>query len=113
MVTIRANVEGADLAIVGAIGCGIVSTEAFNAGVASIPEPFSDGDWGGWMVWRSFSYRLAFQSAVAVNFPDWAFEVDSKAMRKGGPNEVLVTVAESQVGAYQISAPLRTLVKLS
>jgi len=45
--------------------------------------------------------------------PDWNFEVDSKAMRKVGENEVLVTIAESQGGAFNISTPLRTLVKFS
>jgi len=48
-----------------------------------------------------------------VNFVPWHFEVDSKAMRRMGPNKVLVGIAESQSGAYTISSPLRTLVKLS
>ncbi len=101
-----------DVQIVGAMGMALVSTEAFNAGVASIPEPFSDADWGGWLVWRSFSYTFEFADATGVNFVNWSFEVDSKAMRKVSPNETLVIIAESQVGAFEISAPIRTLVKL-
>ena len=40
-------------------------------------------------------------------------EVDSKAMRKVTDDETIVLVAESQVGAYKISMPLRLLLKLS
>ncbi len=68
---------------------------------------------GGWNVWRSFSYRFAFQDATGVNFVPWTLEIDSKAMRKISPNENMVLVAESQQGAYSISTPLRVLVKLS
>ncbi len=102
----------ADADFVGAVGIGIVSNEAFAAGVGSIPEPFTDADWGGWFVWRSFSYHLEFSTAVGIQFPNWNFEVDSKAMRKAGSNEVAVIIAESQVGAFQISTPLRLLSKL-
>ena len=102
-----------DLNIIGAFGMGIVSDEAFAAGVGSIPGPFSNADWGGWFVWRSFSYRIDFQDATGVNWPNWSFEVDSKAMRKLKSNETLVLVSESQQGAYSISTPLRTLTKLA
>ncbi len=102
----------ADLSIVGAFGMGVVSQEAFNAGVASIPEPFSDGDWGGWFVWRSFSYRWEFSDASGNVAMPWNFEIDSKAMRKIEANEVIVFVAESQSGAFSISTPLRVLIKL-
>ena len=113
MVTVRPAAVTVDLTVCGAFGVGIVSDEARVAGIASIPEPFSDADWGGWLVWRSFTYRFEFGTAVGIDFPNWSFEVDSKAMRKVSPNESFVFVAESQSGAYQISAPLRTLVKLS
>ena len=113
MVSIRPEVVGADLDIVGAVGVGIVSAEAQAIGITAIPTPFSNGDWGGWMVWRSFSYRFEFADATGVNFVNWNFEIDSKAMRKVTPNEALVIIAESQVGAYRISTPLRHLVKLS
>jgi len=91
----------------------IVSSEAFAAGVASVPEPYADSDWGGWMVWRSFCYRLQFEDGTGVQYPDWNFEIDSKAMRKVTPNETLVIVAESQAGVYSICFGIRTLVKLS
>ncbi len=112
-VSVKATTVTADLDIVGAFGMGIVSTEAFTAGIVSIPEPFNDADWGGWFVWRSFNYHLEFISGVGTQFPDWNFEVDSKAMRIAGPNEMLVLVAESQGGAYSIAASVRTLIKLN
>ena len=107
------SVVGADISIIGAIGMALVSTEAFNAGVASIPEQFSDADWSGWMVWRSFSLRVEFNSDTGTRLFMHDFQVDSKAMRKAGPNETLVIIAESQAGSYAVSAPWRVLVKLS
>ena len=91
----------------------VVRTEAFTAGVASVPEPFSDADWGGWLMWRSFSYRVFVNDATGLNFPNWNLEIDSKAMRRVLPNETIVIVAESQAGAFSIAAPLRVLLKLS
>ncbi len=102
----------ADLNVFGAIGVGIVSDEAFNAGVASIPEPFADADWSGWYLWRSFSYTLELGDATSIMTVNWNFEVDSRAMRKVGSNETLVVVAESQGGAFSLFAGVRTLVKL-
>ncbi len=112
MVSVRLQAYTADLTIAGAFGIGIVSAEAFAAGVASIPEPFNDGDWGGWFVWRSFFQRFEFDSAVDSTFPAaMTLEVDSKGMRKVGSNEVLVQVAESQTGAFALASGLRTLIK--
>ena len=113
MVSVRPESNAADVELVGAIGFGIVSDEAFAAGVASMPEPFNDADWSGWFVWRSFSYDIEFSDATGVGFLNWDFEVDSKAMRKLGPNETAVLIAESFTGAFRVSSPLRMLVKLS
>ena len=113
-ISVRPTVFTGDLDIVGAIGMGVVSAEAAAAGVASIPEPFNDADWGGWFVWRSFSYRIELGGTPAnAAFLPWFFEVDSKAMRKAKTNDVVVIVAESQQGAFNISPPIRLLVKLS
>jgi len=113
MMSVQPQAFSASLDIVGAYGEAIVSQEAFAAGVASIPEPFSDADWSGWMVWRSFSYHLESSSTIGITELSWNDQVDSKSMRKVGPNDVLVGIAESQGGAFEISVPFRTLVKLS
>ena len=112
-VAFRYNSYAADASIVGAIGIGIVSTEAFTAGIASIPEPYSDGDWGGWMVWRSFAHHFQSITQAGVLLGDMSIEIDSKAMRKVSPNETAVFIAESQSGAYQVADCTRQLIKLS
>ena len=112
-VSLVPNNVGADATLIGAFGMGIVSAEAFVAGTASIPLPFSDSDWVGWFMLRSFAYQYEFHSAVASLISSRSWEVDSKAMRKVGPNEVLVLMAESQVGAFNISMNIRTLIMLS
>ncbi len=111
--SIRPASVSADVDISGAMGIGIVSDEALAAGVVSIPEPFTDADWSGWLMWRAFTYHFEFGDGTGVNFPNWTLELDSKAMRRVGPNESLVVIAESESGAYQLSVPLRVLVKLA
>jgi len=113
-VSIKPGAFNADLDMIGAFGAGVVSTDAFAAGVASVPGPFTDADWDGWFMWRSFSAHLELEGASpAVNFlASWQQEIDSKAMRKMGINTTLVMVAESQGGSFQISMPLRLLFKL-
>ncbi len=112
MISVHVPSTLADSGIIGAIGIAIVSTEAATAGVASLPEPFTDADWGGWFVWRSFAFRFEFQSTTGTNYVPWYFEIDSKAMRKFAPNETMVAVAESQAGAFEIFDGTRHLLKL-
>ena len=112
-VSIKPASPTADIEITGAVGFGVVSAEALAAGVTAMPEPFSDADWAGWFVWRTFSYDFEFNDATGINYPNWNFELDSKAMRKFGPNEAIVTIAESFSGAFNISVNTRLLLKLS
>ncbi len=102
----------ADVEIVGAYGIGIVSTQAFGIGITAIPHPFTDSDWDGWFVWRSFNYALEFQDAAGVRDATHRLEIDSKAMRKLEGDYTMVAVAESQSVAFRISAPVRHLFKL-
>ena len=112
-VSILPQTEAADAIIIGAVGMAIVSTEAFAAGVASIPSPFRDADWGGWFVWRTFAFRFTFADATGFIEEGAGFEVDSKAMRKVTANETLVVIAESQSGAFALFDGTRNLIKLS
>ena len=112
-VSVQPDVFSADVNVVGAFGIAIVSTDAFVAGAASIPGPFDQAGWNGWFVWRSFSMRFEFIDGIGVLIGDQRWEVDSKAMRKMGPQDTMVIMAESQGGAYRISTPLRHLMKLS
>ena len=112
--TLKPTSFASDLNFTGAMGMAIVSTEAFTAGIASVPEPFSDADWGGWMVWRSFGEHVQSITQAGVIYPgSLTLEIDSKAMRKVTPNETLVVVAESQAGAFDVFDGTRHLLKLS
>ncbi len=103
----------ADLAIIWAFGIAIVSDQALAAGIASIPGPFTNADWDGWQTWMSGSSRFEFITGAGVELQSETVQIDSKGMRKITDNETLVLVAESQSGAFDISMPLRTLLKLS
>ena len=113
-VSIQPGSFAADLNIVGAVGIGVVSAEAFGIGITAIPTPYSDADWPGWLMWRSFALHLDVQSAVGFDLNSAVqLEIDSKAMRRAGSNEVFVFIAESQEGAFDIADCTRQLLKLS
>ncbi len=114
VISIAPSVFSADLPLVGAFGIGIVSNEAFVAGAASVPGPFSSSDWDGWMVLVPWAYRYDLTSDIGRLLPgSLQITIDSKAMRKMSSNETLVMVAESETGAIDFAAPIRTLLKLS
>jgi len=102
----------ADLDITGAFGIGVVSQEAFAAGVASVPEPFTDSDWGGWMVIQPFTQVYEHNAAPTQYLQSITYEIDSKAMRKVEPNSVMMFVVESLTGAFRIADLTRLLIKL-
>ena len=82
-----------------AMGIGIVSSQAFAAGGASMPAPLTNTTWDGWM-WHYSGAGLFGQSTTelaagpidAVRIP-----IDSKAMRKVGSNEVIFGAVEMGV----------------
>ena len=116
----------ADLALdrvgFGALGLIIVSGEAFDAGAASVPAPWTESHYDGWLFhqyWSSVSkvdINLGTGSDQAVSGA--AMEprvIDSKAMRKFQDGDVLVMVIEavsSGVGA-QYFLNYRLLFKLT
>jgi len=111
-VLVRPTAFGADQSFDGAYGLGVVSDEAFVAGAASIPRPFDDDDWTGWMVHGYWSEHLEFQGAQSEMIVE-SRPIDSKAMRKIRPNETLVWVAESRAGNVTVQIPARVLMMLS
>ena len=112
-VSVKPTTYAADIETVGAFGIAIVSAQAFGIGITAIPGPFIDSDWDGWFVWRSFSFAYEFHDATASLLGSFQQEVDSKAMRKVSENETIVLVAESQSGGFDISFPIRMLLKLA
>ncbi len=113
MVSVGFQAHSVDVIVVGVMGMAIVSDQAFAIGVTAIPGPFDQAEWDGWLVWRSFSHQLDVTTDVGRLIPLLNFEVDSKAMRKVSEGETVVVVAQSQVGAFAISTPLRQLYKLA
>ena len=78
-----------------AVGIGIASADAFVAGVASLPKPFTDIDWPGW-IWHHMGRIVSPVGAAAVTSDQMVqmIPIDSKAMRKFGSNEVIFAVGE-------------------
>jgi hypothetical protein len=84
--------------IVGAFGMCVVSEDAFAAGAASIPGPFSDASSDLWMVHQYFAQSFQFASGVGAGFNGsfgMQLDIDSKAMRKVTEEERLVVMVEN------------------
>ena len=109
----------------GAFGIGIVTDQAFNAGVASIPGPLTDFDWNGWFYHQFFHVFSAdaIVAAAASSEPGQLHSVsaaiqtavDSKAMRKIPENNIVVAMIETTevgVATMQFLFNCRILVKL-
>ncbi len=100
--------------LAGAIGMGVVSAEALAIGVTALPGPFSNADWGGWFVWRSFAGVWDVTTDIGRAITSFTMEIDSKAMRKVDANSALVVVVESQGGnGLSVFDGTRHLLKLS
>ncbi len=113
VISVRSTLVAVDQDVVGAFGIGIVTVQAFTAGVASVPGPWTDSDWDGWMVLQPIAFRYDLTTDIGRLITTVNMEIDSKAMRKMEANEILVMVAESQAQAFDIAAPIRSLVKLA
>jgi len=111
-VNVIPNVTTADVEFTGAIGVGVVTDRAFAAGAASIPGPFTDSGWDGWVATMLLSGALEFGTEGSFIWIE-GVEVDSKAMRKVTDDETVVIMAESLLGTVRIDLPLRLLFKLA
>ena len=82
----------------GAVGICVVSENAFNAGIASVPTPVTDVAWDGWL-WHHFFSLRAVTATIGdgVNGPAvvWKIIIDSKAMRKTNITDVEIAVIET------------------
>jgi len=72
-----------------------VSAQALSVGISAIPHPSTDAAWGGWLYHTFLFARFDFFIVSGVN-PNMMHNIviDSKAMRKIGEEERLVTVFE-------------------
>ena len=87
--------EAASITI--AMGIGVVSTDAANAGVGSLPDPAGEPDYP-WLYWKSISLLSQTAGTAAEQNPigqAFRLEVDSKAMRKIKPGQSLVVIYQT------------------
>ena len=99
------------------VGIGVIQADPFAVGAGSLPDPFTDADWPGWLYFHAGSMRTGV-GALAVGDPSvnpFVLEIDSKSMRKLRLNEVMfmvVQVGESSAATMDIAGLTRVLVKL-
>ena len=94
----KASAANSD-SMAGAFGIGVTRTEAFSAGVGSVPTPIAEQDWDGWIYWTPF-YFESLTDAEVINTGGVSgirLEIDSKAMRKLDIGDVIYAAIE--VGA--------------
>jgi len=87
----------------GAFGIGMVTDQAFTAGIASMPGPLNDDEWDGWLYHNYFAvFASSVIAAEVSNADDFAntqsavlrMEIDSKAMRKTKSKQVMFAALE-------------------
>ena len=110
--SVGVQATSADKTILGAFGAAIVTDQAFAAGAASIPGPWTENDWGGWFVHQVFSLQFEFTTDIGWNIIQSTYVIDSKAMRKIGDGETLVLMVETSAADCQVNPAVRFLVKL-
>ena len=101
-----------------ALGIIIVSTDAATAGAASCPSPVEDAD-SSW-IWHQIVPLGPSLQAAQENTDLSAtvrFDIDSKAMRKVGPNETILFMADlaavTGTGSVDFNVAARLLFKLT
>ena len=110
LTTITADGDG----YVGAVGIGIVSAPAFAVGASAVPTPVSESEWEGWM-WHQMLNVVGQAGSSGIGPSFQRVEIDSKAMRKVGTEEVIymaVELIETGTAVAEIVANTRMLVKL-
>jgi len=103
----------------GAVGIGVVTEQAFAAGVGSVPSPFDNAEWDGWL-WHSFFNVHQRTSTEGDGVNDTCghirIPIDSKAMRKWTSEQVIIGVVdqfEDGIAVMEVFVDCRMLVKLS
>ena len=97
----------------GALGKVVVTEKAAAAGVASLPAPLAEVD-ADWFVYQGMSSSFMFASSVGLDGNGGMhYIIDSKAMRKVGNDDQVVTMFEARnAGGAIMNLEGRTLIKL-
>ena len=78
----------------GAIGIGLTTLAAFNAGISSVPTPVTEVGWDGWLYHSFFGVHSALGNGAGEPSLGMRIEVDSKAMRRFDAEQVLYAAIE-------------------
>ncbi len=111
---INTDQKSAQEAPFGAIGAMVVNGEAFDAGIASIPTPWTESFDDRWYWHQYWSTQFDVTSSTGMYSNADVHDIDNKAMRKVEVGDVIVWVIQNQnstqAAAFQFN--VRTLVKL-
>ena len=90
----EAGVVAGDAASI-TVGIGLVSSDAFTAGAASMPDPGGDPDYD-WLWWYVVNLMFAEGSTASSRSisGNARVRIDSKAMRKVSPKQTLVILGQ-------------------
>ena len=75
----------------GAFGLIRVTDRALAIGITAIPDPVSDADDDGWLVWQGFSQQSALTTTAGLA-GGHTYEIDSKAQRIVREGQVIAVV---------------------
>ena len=94
--------KAADEFPIGSYGELVVTETAAAVGISAIPSPsgISGDPEADWYVWQALSTAIIFGSGVAFDANAGShFDIDSKAMRKVGPDDDVVAVYSNEGAA--------------
>ena len=108
LIAYRSDQSSAAEAPFGSYGKVVVTSTAAGIGVTAVPNPSGiDGDpEADWFVWQAMSHIVQFQTGSGFTFGGSSqYVIDSKAMRKVGPDDDIVSMFDQQaaVGATLVS----------
>jgi len=95
----------------GAYGELVVTDAASAAGIASIPDVLLNPE-ADWFVYQPMVTSFIFGSGIGFTRDGDMWTVDSKSMRKVGPDDDVVTVAKVAGGGADLFIRGRTLIQL-
>ena len=102
MISVKSDQAAANENYVGALGVCVVTDQAVAVGVGSVPTPYSDQDFDGWMLHQYFAGGVNFASGIGLWLPYERFEFDSKAQRKFAFGQTMCFVVENGSAASGI-----------
>ena len=103
LLTLSSDQAAADERPIVAYGKMVVTETAAALGATAVPDPsgISGDPEAAWYVWQAMSVDVEFQSAIGFALYSVQYPIDSKSMRKVGPDDdvVSVTAVEAAPGA--------------